>query len=121
MDIRSDNEIRNLQDRVEEIQIVVNTLSGVDTKLEDGKIIRPYKPSSWWLSNRWSGTILQYVWIDIIAMMLYTALLELITIWILDGELILENSEHPMVDHLFKIGGGWFQYVFLLTLLDLQY
>lgn len=121
MDIQSDDEIKNLRDRVTEIHAVVNTISGVDTKIEKGAIIAPYRPSSRWLLRRWRGTILQYVWMDIIIVIVYATLLELFMSWTVDGVRLDEGSEDNTVIRIYDIGGGWFQYVFPLTLLDLQY
>lgn len=92
--------------------IIVNR----DTKLNKGTIIRPYKPNALWLSKQWQGTVLQYVWRQVIVMMLLTALFGLIVCFI-TGDMSpyadAETSEHPLLYQLELVGGWWSMYVYL--------
>ena len=57
-----------LQLKMKDIMKVFDTLSGVDTKVEEGTIIPAYIPSGWWLSRQWTGTILQFNWMQSVGM-----------------------------------------------------
>ncbi len=51
------DEKKKLQTQIKDIQLVVNVLSGVDTKIDKGTIIKPYEPDGLWLWKQWSGTV----------------------------------------------------------------
>lgn len=110
---RSEEDIQNLRYRVKEIQGVVNSLSGVDTKLKEGTIIRPYKGSSRWLWRRWSGTILQYVWKDVLGMMVFTAIIGGFFQWVRGSESLEDFEDH--IINQFKLIGGWWGLLSPLT------
>lgn len=104
--------VTSLRSHIREIQSVVDILSGADTKVKKGTIIRPYKPSSPWLWRQWSGTVLQYVWFKVVVMMVTTALIGII-ISVMIREYAPE-SEEAILHQLELIGGWWTKYVILI-------
>ena len=50
-----------IQQQVEEIDEILDQISGVKSKYL-GDIIRPFQPERRWLWSRWKGTILQHAW-----------------------------------------------------------
>jgi len=115
-----DEEISRLCRRMQRIQGVVDTLSGVDTTFGEGTVIRPYKPSSYWLLKQWKGTILQYVWPRVTAMMVMTALLGLLAGFIVKKtslEVDWPNSKLDTIDTMWSRGTTFTTFVttFFLT------
>jgi len=98
-------DIYALQSHIQDIQFVIDVLSGVDTKLNKGTIIRPYKPSGFWVCRQWSGTVLQYVWPHTLAMMVLTAMFGLAISYFV-GDLS-PYAEHQLLDQLELIAGWW--------------
>ena len=70
-----------------------------------GTIIRPYKPSVGWLVRQWSGTILQFVWKDVILIMLLTALFGIIVSASTDDW--TPDAENDLILQLDLIYGWW--------------
>mmetsp|Transcript_21218 Transcript_21218/g.31461 ORF Transcript_21218/g.31461 Transcript_21218/m.31461 type:complete len:279 (+) Transcript_21218:1026-1862(+) len=69
------DEVKRLQKDIGDMQTVVNQLSGVDTKIKNGTIIKQHRPSGVCLWMKWSGTILEYVYKHVVGMMVLTAIL----------------------------------------------
>jgi len=72
----NETELKNLQDKTNEIIRAFDYLSGIQTGV-GGTIIRTYQPSGLWLMMRWRGTVLQYVWKNVIFMLFFTLALAL--------------------------------------------
>lgn len=100
-----DEEISRLRQRMHDIQVVIDMLSGVDTNLNKGTIVRPYRPSFLWLLKQWKGTVLQYVWPSVLTMMVMTALFCFI-MGLVCGEMSLD-VEYSLFEDLEKIYSGW--------------
>ena len=97
--------VTTLKHRIDEIQYVVDILSGVNTKVNKGTIIRPYKPSSFWLGRQWSGTILQFVGRKVVVMTVSTAFLGIfINVMIRN---YAPGSEEAILTQLELVGGWW--------------
>ena len=87
-----------------------------DTTFGEGTIIRPYKPSSYWLLKQWKGTILQYVWPWATAMMVMTALLGLLAGFIVKKmslEVDWPNSKINTIDTM------WSRYISFLAFIEI--
>ena len=70
-----------------------------------GTIIRPYKPSVRWLVRQWSGTILQFVWKDVLLITLLTALFGIIVSASTDDW--TPDAENDLILQLDLIYGWW--------------
>lgn len=99
------DEVTNLKNHIKEIQSVVDILSGVNTKVKKGTIIRPYKPSSLWLGKQWRGTVLQFVGREVAVMVVSTALLGIFV------NVVIRNYapgyEEAILGQLELVGGWW--------------
>jgi len=117
LEMMGEEEIAKLRERMLAIMCVVDTLSGVDTKLKQGSIIRPYQPESLWLWKQWRGTVLQYVWRWVLGMMIFTALIGIVVSlavgdWALHD---IESYDYYLLDQLRLIGGMWERLTTFLT------
>ncbi|KAL3799884.1 hypothetical protein ACHAW5_004396 [Stephanodiscus triporus] len=72
--LMGDDVMKRLQKSISEIRVVMEYLSGVNTKMKKGTIMHNYVPSSAWLLKHWTGTVFQYVWVRVIVMMALSAL-----------------------------------------------
>lgn len=102
----SDAEIAELRTQIMEIQKVVDTLSGVDTKFGKGTVIRQYVPSAPWLCRQWTGTILQYVWTSVVGMMVATVVFGLI-VCAKTGDMTSFDADHEIMSQIETIVGWW--------------
>ena len=107
-----EGEFANLQTRMIDIGKVIDTMSGVDTKLKKGTIIQSYRPSNFWLWKQWQGTVLQYVWHKVLGMMVFTGLFGIIVSFITDDWSGVEENDHQLLQQL-DFMRGWQMYVFV--------
>ena len=107
-----EGEFATLQTRMIDIGKVIDTMSGVDTKLKKGTIIQSYRPSNFWLWKRWQGTVLQYVWHKVLGMMVFTGLFGIIVSFITDDWSGVEENDHQLLQQL-DFMRGWQMYVFV--------
>lgn len=97
--------IQELQKEIRDIQSIIDVLSGVDTKMSKGTVIRQYKPSGLWLWRQWTGTILQYVWKNVIIMMVCTAIFGIVVSLIVGSW--DPDAESKLLDQIDLIAGWW--------------
>ena len=112
---------RDLREAITKIDTVIDAFSGEKTKTSDGSLLRPYNPRTVWLLRQWRGTVIQYTWKKVVAMVIFTACLCLILdITVLPDYSVIEilkdsQHKHPVLVHLELFGMSWNRLATLTT------
>lgn len=104
-----------MQKEVKEIDLVIDQISGVETKY-DNNIIMPFKPTRKWLWTRWKGTIMQYAWrtaclnmcmVAIFQVLLRFTCTNLINQPITWSTWMIPDKSHPIIARMTGLNGLW--------------
>ena len=102
----------DVKKELKSIDRMIDQISGVKTRYEDGSIIRQYRPQRSWLWRQWSGTIVSHAWKSTVSKMVLTLFIALYVKYGLNvGHIGLSTppdpSLHPFIGNLNLFSRVW--------------